>query len=88
MATIQIEDWQLQSDGHGWSLGKPKVTKAGDAYLYDATYYPKLSTALAGLLERAVREDSELQGLQQVVERVEYLRGLIHDAIPRSLKAV
>lgn len=60
MATIDFRGWRIESEAHGWALGRPATrhnkNKELEIYIAEPTYHSSLEATLQHLLELEMRE--------------------------------
>lgn len=60
MATIDFRGWRIESEAHGWALGRPETRlnkkREREIYLVSPSYHASLEYALQHLLELEMRE--------------------------------
>lgn len=90
MATIDFRGWRLESEAHGWALGRPETRlnkkKELEIYLVSPSYHASLEYALKHLLELEMRESDAtcatdlMMLMRQVKVDIERLLREPHDA--------
>lgn len=77
MAKIDFRGWRIESDGTGWAVGKPKTRlskkKELEIYLAAPSFYATLESALAGLLQREVRE-SDACSAKEIIKLIQEIK--------------
>jgi hypothetical protein len=85
---VRLKDYVLTNDTHGWAVYKVLISKSGknegEEYLTYGTFYPKISQAVDGMVDRMLRDtpDEEVTTLKELKEAVNSLRAFIREQLP------
>lgn len=76
MATIDFRGWRIESEAHGWCLGRPETRlnkkQEHEIYLVNPSYHASLEHALKHVLELEMRDSDATTAseLMQLIRQV------------------